>query len=81
VRWGLITNSSLQGASRVWTRHAGQPLGFTGYRCDPEPTALGRNLIWTGCVVERKGAAPLELFGPIIERDGQFKFVTYASGY
>ena len=81
VRWGLITNSSLQGASRVWTRHAGQSLGFRGYRCDPEPTTLGRNLIWTGCVVDRKDSAPLELFGPIIERDGHFKFVTYGSGY
>lgn len=82
VRWGLITNASMQGASRVWERHSGQPLGFIGYRCDAEPTVLGKNRIWTGCAVERKDqTAPLQLFGPIIERDGAFKFVTYASGY
>ena len=84
VRWGLITNSSLQGASRVWERHAGQPFGFIGYRCNPEPTMLGRNRIWNGCIVEWKNQhqqGAMQLFGPIIERDGEFKFVTYGSGY
>jgi hypothetical protein len=80
VRWGLITSASVQGSSRVWERHAGQPMGFAGYRCDPESIELGRNRIWTHCVVELK-TGPIELFGPIIERDGQFKFVTYGSGY
>lgn len=80
VRWGLITNASLQGSSRVWERHAGQPMGFVGYRCDPEPTQLGKSRIWVNCVVELK-TRTIELFGPIIERDGQFKFVTYGSGY
>jgi len=84
VRWALITNTSLQGASRVWSRHAGLPMGYTGYRCDPEPEILGQNRIWTGCVVEWKnksGQGAIRLFGPIIERNGQFKFVTYASDY
>ena len=84
VRWALITNTSIQGASRVWSRHAGQSMGYTGYRCDPEPEILGQNRIWTGCVVEWKNEpqrGSVRLFGPIIERDGQFKFVTYASDY
>ena len=80
VRWGLITNASVKGSSRVWERHAGQPMGFTGYRCDQEPTEMGKNRIWTNCAVELK-TGPIALFGPIIERDGQFKFVTYGSGY
>jgi hypothetical protein len=84
IRWALITNTSMQGASRVWSRHAGLPMGFTGYRCDPNPELLGKNRIWTGCVVDWKnesGKGSLRLFGPIIERDGEFKFVTYASDY
>jgi len=84
VRWQLITNTSMQGASRVWTRHAGMPMGFTGYRCDPKPEIVGRNKVWTGCVVEWKngsGQGTVRLFGPIIERDGEFKFLTYASDY
>ena len=84
VRWSLITNTSLQGASRVWTRHAGLPMGYTGYRCNPEPEILGQNRIWTGCVVDWENGAQkgsVQLFGPIIERDGEFKFVTYASDY
>jgi hypothetical protein len=80
VRWSLMTNASLKGASRVWERHAGQPMGFTRYHCDQTPTDLGRNRIWTNCVAELK-TGPIALFGPIIERDGRFKFVTYGSGY
>ena len=59
-------------------------MGFTGYRCDPEPEVMGKNRIWTGCVVDWKNATDsgaIRLFGPIIERDGEFKFVTYASDY
>ena len=84
IRWALITNTSMQGASRVWSRHAGLPMGFTGYRCVPNPELLGKNRIWTGCVVDwrnESGKGSLRLFGPIIERDGEFKFVTYASDY
>jgi hypothetical protein len=80
VRWSLITNESLKGSSRVWERHAGQPMGSTGYHCDQKPTEMGKNRIWTNCAVELK-TGPIALFGPIIERDGQFKFVTYGSGY
>lgn len=84
VRWALITGTSSQGAARVWQRHAGLPLGFTGYRCDPTPETLGRNRIWTNCLVEWKNASgrgAARLFGPILERDGEFKFLTYSSDY
>ena len=84
VRWSLITSTSSQGAARVWSRHAGLPMGFTGYRCNPKPEIMGRNQVWTGCVVEWKNGpehGTIRLFGPIIERDGEFKFVTYASDY
>lgn len=84
VRWALITNTSMQGLTRVWRRHAGIPMGFTGYHCAPEPEVVGRNKVWTGCVVEWKNGSDrgaIRLFGPIIERDGEFKFLTYASDY
>jgi hypothetical protein len=84
VRWALIMSTTTRGAGRVWQRHAGLPMGFTRYRCDPEPEVMGANRIWTGCVVEWKngaGSGAVRLFGPIIERDGAFKFLTYGSDY
>jgi len=84
VRWSLITSTSSQGASRVWSRHAGLPMGFTGYRCNANPEIVGRNRVWTGCMVEWKNGSErgtIRLFGPIIERNGEFKFLTYASDY
>jgi len=84
IRWGLMMSTSSQGAGRVWQRHAGQSLGFGGYQCDAEPEVLGRNQIWKNCVVTLQGTAgarAIRLFGPIIERDGEFKFLTYGSDY
>ena len=85
VRWALITNTSMQGASRVWKRHAGLPHGLHRLSLrSRSQRSLGRNKVWTGCVVEWKNGSDrgaVRLFGPIIERDGEFKFLTYASDY
>ena len=84
LRWFLITNSSSQGASRVWQRHAGSPLGFAGYGCAAQPEVLGNNRIWHGCVLRLRpnsGERQLRLFGPIVERNGRFKFLSYAADY
>jgi hypothetical protein len=84
LRWFLITSSSSQGASRVWQRHAGAPLGYAGYSCAAAPEVLGSNRIWHECVIKLKpagGGRQLRLFGPIIERNGRFKFLSYAADY
>lgn len=84
LRWHLISSTSSQGAGRVWQRHAGRPLGFHGYRCSAEPTVMGKNRIWGGCRValeDSSGTREVRLFGPVIERDGRFKFLTYGSDY
>lgn len=84
IRWALMTAASSQGVNRVWQRHAGASLGFAGYQCDTEPETLGQNKIWKNCRVDVKsadGARSIRLFGPIIERAGEFKFLTYGSDY
>ena len=84
LRWFLITNSSSQGAGRVWQRHAGAPLGYSGYRCTAQPEVLGSNRIWHDCSLKLKqtgGEQRLRLFGSIIERNGRFKFLSYAADY
>jgi len=48
------------------------------------PQAEGANRLWHACRVRRtaEAGAALEqrLFGSIIERDGRYKFVSYANG-
>jgi hypothetical protein len=44
----------------------------------------GRNRRWTDCTVSVQTAAGVSrerLFGAIIERDGRFKFLSYANSY
>lgn len=84
IVWARILHESLTGATRVVRRLGGRPLGYRETRCDPEPTLLGPIRVWTGChvVLERDGnRREARLFGPILEVDGQFKFLTYASEY
>lgn len=82
--WFLIQNQSSRGITRALQRYGGRPLRYLGHRCDPEePEAQGPNRVWTGCVVIRAGpdGEPLEerLFGSILERQGRFKFVSFAN--
>lgn len=84
LRWFLISSSSSQGLTRVWQRHAGSPLGYSGYSCAAQPEVLGNNRIWHDCVLrlrETGGERQLRLFGPIIEREGRFKFLSHSSDY
>jgi hypothetical protein len=84
LRWFLLSSASSQGVTRVWQRHAGQPLGYGGYSCNPKPDQVGSNRIWTACALRLKTATSettVRLFGPIIERDGWYKFLHYGSDY
>ena len=84
VRWLLMLNISDQGATRVLRRHGGAGLGYRGYHCPSDPEILGQNRIWTGCAVrfvEAGDVVERRLFGPILERGGRFKFLTYGSAY
>jgi hypothetical protein len=54
---------------------------MTEYRCDGEPLVQGENRVWSDCLVEVRGpegTRQLSLFGAIMEREGVFKFVSYA---
>lgn len=83
IVWFEMQNYSGRGLSRALQRHGGRPLGFAGYRCPEDPLVEGENRIWTGCVVERVTAGgrtqALPLLGPILERRGEFKFLSHAN--
>jgi hypothetical protein len=83
--WFELESFGLRGLDRLLQSYDGKTLGYVGYECPGEPQVEDRNRIWNGCVVrlrsgERNGTEELKLFGPILERDGKFKFLTYANG-
>lgn len=82
LNWFLNVASSEKGITRVVTRHGGRPLGFERYQCPDSARTDGGLSFWDGCRVsfEQKGESKrVRLFGSIIERDGQFKFYSYAN--
>jgi hypothetical protein len=85
VVWMLTENGSSRGLGRLLERLAGRPLEFLGYSCAPEPVVEERNLTWAECSVRFRapGEEPREmrLFGSILERDGVFKFISYANDF
>ena len=62
-------------------RYAGRTIVLVAVKCEPKTTREGQNNLHTGCLLDlREGAGPMvtrRLFGSIVERDGQFKFVSY----
>jgi hypothetical protein len=81
--WFQMQNSTSSSLTRVFRSLAGRPLHATGYRCEEEPKREGPNVVWSECRVtlDPPGgeAANVRLFGSIVERDGVFKFVSYAA--
>lgn len=85
LAWFLMLQNSEKGITRVFRRLGGRPLGYRGHACDPEPDVQGPNRLWKRCMVRRiteeGDTASLALFGGILERDGRFKFVSYANEF
>lgn len=83
--WSRMQLASNAGATRLFERYGGKPFMADGLICPDEPQIQGDNRIWTGCVVRRAGrdgvALDERLFGSIIERAGEFKFMTYANAF
>jgi hypothetical protein len=82
--WGQIQNGSARGINRAFQRFGGQALGFQGYECSREPVEEGLNRLWEGCAVTIRpagadSARTLRLFGGMLERDGRWKFLSYAN--
>lgn len=78
--WLLTSQNTHKGMSRLLERYGGRRLEGTGYRCGrTEPQDL--NVLHLDCGVLLPGdTTPRALFGSVIERNGRFKFVSYANG-
>ncbi len=85
LTWSQIQLPSASGSRRLLDRLGGRPLRIVALDCPPRPERQGVNTVHAGCVVTFTSGAGVprrgRLFGSIIERDGQFKFVSYSNMY
>jgi hypothetical protein len=81
--WMLFTQNGQKGLGRALRQFGGR-LDYAGYECPGPARQEGPNRIWEGCVVLRAtadeaGPARLVLFGSIMERDGEFKLLSWSN--
>jgi hypothetical protein len=83
LMWFMLVERSNRGVTALVSERAGKPLASAGYRCLGNSTVEGRNRLWGPCLVRRIQApgdtVEERLFGPIVERDGRFKFLSYSN--
>lgn len=81
--WDMLTRQSDAGMRYVFRRWSEKDLQLAGYDCGTAPVAEGDNLIHGPCVihmiVDERDTIAARLTGPIIERAGEFKFVSYTN--
>ena len=79
--WFMTDGQTSKGLRRLLEERAGKPMHMIGYSCDPKPTIEGANTVWGPCVLKRAQApgdtVRERLFGLIVERGGEWKFLSY----
>jgi hypothetical protein len=84
LAWTMIQNPSTEDLSKLLREMGARPHVYVSHSCDAGVVTEGKTRRHSGChVVIREGAAtgaPQRLFGTILERDGQFKFLSYTNG-
>lgn len=83
LMWDLLVRQSDRGLVDVFTRLGGKQLRLVGYDCGAEPAQEGPNRVWGPCtmtlVVPPADTVTNRLTGPMLERHGRFKFVSYTN--
>jgi hypothetical protein len=80
--WLLTKSNTEKGLTRIMERFAGKMLHMTAQRCTDEPKQEGPNHYWENCTITTHidgVSKTMRWFGSIWERDGHFKFVSYAN--
>jgi hypothetical protein len=79
----MLSRQSNAGMEYVFRRWNDRELQLESYDCGTEPVAEGNNLIHGPCVmriiVAGSETVAARLTGPILERAGRFKFVSYTN--
>lgn len=81
--WLQVALASEKGAVRLIRRYGGVPLRLEALDCPDSAVVEGPNRVLTGCRVRfaasDSAARELRLFAALLQRDGQYKFVSYAN--
>lgn len=86
VVWMMLQQGSASGLRRLLRdRTERGEWRLLAHRCDAGPTIEGANRLWRNCRVQLArvsgDTAWARLFGVIVERDGRFKFASYANDF
>jgi hypothetical protein len=85
VIWTQLASESQRGLARLLERAAGDTVRISQLRCEKAPERQGSNRYWRDCTVLLSDPASrtrrMRLFGPILERDGRAKFLSYATDF
>ena len=82
--WMQIQLNSEKGIVRVLRRYGGDSIPYASHRCPAGGSRQGDLRLWQGCTLRLAtagGTVEKRLFGTIVERDGRFKFVSYANDF
>jgi hypothetical protein len=83
LMWFTLYERSNEGARKALTRYGGRPMHLVDYDCGKGEHREDRNTIYGPCAVRWKTEAgdtvSVRLIGKILERDGRFKFLSYAN--
>jgi hypothetical protein len=83
LMWFLLQANGHKGLLHALEERSGRPLGYVGHSCEDRPSREGANTVWGPCYVLRRQAGgevvSERLFGLMLQRDGQFKFVSLAN--
>jgi hypothetical protein len=83
LMWFMLSERGERGLYHALEERGGAPLGYLGYACEGEASREGPNTVWGPCLIRRSGlrgdTIAERLFGLIMERNGRFKFVSYAN--
>ena len=85
IAWLLSEQNSQKGAIRLLRRLSGRDLHFDGYACGTSAREQG-NVFWRDCQVSYVDPASSvrvtrRLFGAIMQREGRYKFLSYANDF
>jgi hypothetical protein len=81
--WLQLGGNSEKGVVRLLRRYGGSPLRLGALLCPDSVQQEGPNTIIAGCRVRfaaaDSAARELRIFGSLLNRDGRYKFVSYAN--
>ena len=79
--WFMTDGQTSKGLRRLLEERAGKPMHYLGYTCDPRSNSEGENTVWGPCEIRQLRATgdtvSERLFGLIVERGGEWKFLSY----